>query len=274
MGGRVHSRLVQVICANQWVVGGGKVSMKSLNRLAQATLRSTGRCLYDYYHNLRQPKEVLRIVEFTPRFEDYLSRQGHEAMLMVCPHVSNFDLIGYALAVRGIRFQVLSYPQPPASYRWQNRFRQLEGMDVTPMSLSAMQAAEERLRNQGMVLTGVDRPLPESRYRPRFFGRPAALPAFHVRLALKFRLPIIVVGGLTMPDGHVQAWATDPIIMQSDADLYQEVVQNAEAVLAEIEPVIRQNPEQWSMFYPVWPEALGEVSGHLEKRNYEKAKTR
>jgi lauroyl/myristoyl acyltransferase len=30
-------------------------------------------------------------------------------------------------------------------------------------------------------------------------------------------------------------------------------------VLAQFEIRIRENPTQWAMFYPVWPEALDEV---------------
>jgi lauroyl/myristoyl acyltransferase len=34
-----------------------------------------------------------------------------------------------------------------------------------------------------------------------------------------------------------------------------EIERNAEAVLKPVENWIRQAPEQWSMFYPVWPDA-------------------
>jgi len=113
-------------------------------------------------------------------------------------------------------------------------------------------------------VTGVDRPLSTSedaKYRPRFFGRAAALPVFHIRLALKHNLPIIVVGGARKANGCYSVWASDPIPMQRHSDMVQETVQNAEAVLAVIADYIRQAPEQWAMYYPVWPETLDQAPG-------------
>ncbi len=44
---------------------------------------------------------------------------------------------------------------------------------VTPMSLSAFRQARQRLQDGGSVLTGFDRPLPNTqmrKYRPTFLG--------------------------------------------------------------------------------------------------------
>jgi lauroyl/myristoyl acyltransferase len=42
--------------------------------------------------------------------------------------------------------------------------------------------------------------------------------------------------------------------MQSGPDLKTAIEANAERVLVEAEKFIRLAPNQWSMFYPVWPE--------------------
>jgi phosphatidylinositol dimannoside acyltransferase len=111
------------------------------------------------------------------------------------------------------------------------------------------------------VLTGIDRPLPngDSKYRAHFFGRLASLPVFHIRLALKHKLPIVVLGACRQPDGRYCVWASEPIAMQPDADLVQETVSNAERILAVISGYIRRAPDQWAMYYPVWPEALDQM---------------
>ncbi len=178
---------------------------------------------------------------------------------MVCPHLTNIDLIGHAAALAGMRFQVLSYPDPPASYRITNRLRSASGIDVTPMSIQALRKATTRLREHGFVLTGVDRPIDDEKYRPLFFGRRASLPVGHVRLALMTNVPVVVITGILQPGGRYRVWASDPIWMQPDDDLTTEIVTNAEKILRIIEQEILKAPEQWTMFYPVWPDALVEM---------------
>jgi phosphatidylinositol dimannoside acyltransferase len=245
--------------ANQWVVHGGALSAEELDCLAIATFRNSGRFLYDFFHNLRNPDAVLKMTEFQPSFKRCLEREGKEPQLLVCPHVTNTDLIGRAAALSGLNMQVLSYPQPPGGYRMTNRIREEVRMEVTPMSVTALRQATVRLQNNGTVLTGIDRPVQDRKYMPMFFGRPAALPVAHVRLALKLNIPVTVISGYLRPDGVYVVWASDPIPMHTDPDIHVETVRNAEAILKVIEQAIRSVPDQWAMYYPVWPEALDEI---------------
>lgn len=249
----------QAVRANQWVVHSGNLHPGELDKLTVTTFRNSGRFLYDFFHNLRNPEAVLAMMEFQPSFLRYLERNGKESQLMVCPHLTNTDLIGRAAALSGLNMQVLSYPQPPGGYRLTNEIRREVGMDVTPMSVTSLRQATVRLQNKGTVLTGIDRPVNDRKYQPIFFGRPAALPVTHVRLALKLKIPVIVISGYLKPNGNYVVWASDPIPMRPHPDLQTETVRNAEAILEVVADAIRKVPEQWAMYYPVWPEALNEL---------------
>jgi len=255
------AKMVQAIRANQWVVSQGKLSADDLDQAARATVCMAGRCIYDFYRAVNRPDDILRRVSFSPEFESYLQEglQKKQGALLVATHTSNFDLAGQAIALHGLRYQALSYPRPPRGYQWQNRLRSTNGVEVTPMSKSALQKAKENLKNGGVVITGLDRPLPESKYRPRFFGRPAAMPVAHIHLALQTKVPIIVVACHTKPDGSYVLQASKKIWMRPCPDLYTATVENAEKILSVAEAFILQAPRQWSMFYPVWPEVLDEV---------------
>jgi phosphatidylinositol dimannoside acyltransferase len=257
------SSLVQAIRANHLILGGESLSERELEQRTRATLRNTGRNLYDFYHYLHNNQKVLDMVDFDPSFMHWFAceQSKKQPLIFVAPHLSNFDLMMRAIILRGGQYHVLSYPDPNAGYRWQNQLRELPGLKITPMSIQALRQASETLRANGAVITGVDRPLPnpDAKYRPRFFGRPASLPVFHIRLALKHDLPIIVITGYRKPDGRSLIVASDPIPMQRHPDLQEETIINAEAVLSVLENYIRQAPEQWAMFYPVWPEALAKV---------------
>lgn len=256
--------LAQAVRVNQWVVSEGKFSVEELDQIVQETFRSRSRNLYEYYHYLEDQAVFQSRVEFSSNLIKCieLSKEKKKGIMFVCPHLGNFDLVGHVLTMRGLRPQILSYPLPPGGYQWQNRIRRMSGLDITPMTVSSMRKALKHLSEGGSVLTGVDRPLPSSKYRPRFFGRHTAMPVSYVRMAIKANIPVTVLACYGQPNGKYIVHASEPIPMHTNSDLYIETVQNAEAVLNVTADYIREVPSQWAMFYPVWPEALKEVPRH------------
>jgi len=155
--------------------------------------------------------------------------------------------------------QVLSYPQVSSGYAWQNYLRRKQGLNITPITPSALSQARITLQQGGAVLTGLDRPNPGSGYAPRFFGHPAEVPVFYVRLALKANAPVYVVTIHTDPAGGYLLETSNPIIMKPCGNPRTEFITNAERVLAASEKFIIQYPDQWAMFYPVWQESIRKV---------------
>jgi lauroyl/myristoyl acyltransferase len=257
---------VRAARTNQWVVAGGGLPASRLDELTRAVFQTTAKGFYDFYHYMNNHQAAIELVEIDSSVREAVEwyRNGHSGVLVVIPHVSNFELLALAFAnislFSGVKVQFLSYPQPTAGYRLQNRIRDLEGLLITPISMESMRQAIQFMKQGGVVLTGVDRPMgSDAISRPSFFGRPSNLPTGYVRLALKAGVPVLVVSGQTLSDGHYRLLAFDPIQMQSYQDKTEELLQNAQSVLAVIEGVIRRAPEQWAMFYPVWPEALQEI---------------
>ena len=256
--GNKRSEMGRAVRANQWMISAETLNGPALEKRTHQVFRINTHCLYDYYHNLKRPQVVRDMVSFDPNFKDVLTQveTGHSPALFLMPHLSNYDLAGRALALYGLNFQVLSYPQPPSGYQLANQIRQEGGMEVTPMSIQAVQQARQRLRAGGVVLTGVDRPLGDTRYFPRFFGKPAHLPVAHVQLALQVDVPVYVVACVQIGPARYKIVASPRLIMQHLADRVTTLIQNAETILAEVEKLVRAYPTQWAMFYPVWPEAL------------------
>ena len=257
---------VQATRANQWVVAGGELSASRLDELTRSVFQTTAYGLYDFYHNMNNPQAAVDLVEIDTSVRAGLEwyHGAHSGVLVVIPHVSNFELLALAFAhtslFNGVKVQFLSYPQPTAAYRLQNRMRTLEGLQITPISIESMRQAIQFMKQGGVVLTGVDRPMGgDTSCRPSFFGRPSSLPTGYVRLAIKAGVPVVVISGQILSDGHYRLMAFEPIPMHSYQDKTEELLQNAQPVLAVIEGVIRKAPEQWAMFYPVWPEALQEI---------------
>jgi phosphatidylinositol dimannoside acyltransferase len=261
VGSLKNTALIQAIRANQWVIHDQQLSKKALNKLPRVVFRSASKCFFDYFYFLNRPDKLEENVRFSPEAEAVIQRiANNEPCMVVCPHLSNFELMGFTLAIHQVKVQVLTFPQPVATYKWQNDLRQREGLIITPMSLSAFRQARQRLREGGSVLTGLDRPLEkglQEKYQPAFFGQPANLPVAYIRMALEANVPVFVFAAAYRPDGKYYLEGSPPIIMEPKEDLEEEILYNAHKVLKVAEDIIKKYPQQWAMFYPVWPQFLG-----------------
>lgn len=257
---RRTSRMVMAVRANQWIVHDERISAEELDLAVLRVFENVGRGLYDFFHHLNNPGAFRRMVVFDATYEAAFERakRNRRGTIYVAPHMAGFDVIGRAMVLRGTPMQFLTYPDPPGGYQWQNALREFPGARITPMSIDAFRVASQTLAAGGTVITGVDRPLPklESKYRPRFFDRPAIMPVFHIKLALRHDLPITVISGYLRDDGHYDVGASEPIPMERRPDPVEATVVNAEKILQVMARDIRKAPDLWGMLYPVWPESL------------------
>jgi phosphatidylinositol dimannoside acyltransferase len=249
--------IVRAVRGNQAVVGGGGLSPAELDQRVRATFLQTGYCLYDLYHNLGNLAAIQNLLEWTPAIDQLVKERQNasQGLTIVGVHMSNFDFVAQAVYLRGLRAMPLGLPNPGGGYKWQNDLRKKAGFEIVPASVTALRQATKLLEQGGTVITGLDRPLAESKYLPRFFRLPAALPVMHILLALKTRTPVIVAAAFRDERGCYQIEISEPVSMQPYHDRHEEIVRNAETVLEIAEGYISRAPTQWSMFYPVWPDA-------------------
>ena len=253
-----NNPMVKAVRANQWVISGEKMDARQLDEITLKTFQHTADCLYDLYHNLPHPDQIMDRVTMSPNLIQLLDKRlsGEKGTLILVPHMSNFDLAGRAIALHGYPILVLSNPQPPGGYQWQNKMRRDYGIDINPMSLASLRSARERLKNGGLVLTGMDRPMENSNHCPNFFGYPSKVPVTYVSLAATTSSDMVVASCLGKGQGSYTIECSNIIKFSPDDNKNVEFVTNAEKVLKEAERFISASPEQWSMFYPVWPWAL------------------
>ncbi len=258
-----NSALVRAVRANQYVISGGTLRGEALEERVRQVLYHGARCQYDFYHHFGNPEAVLDLVSLDDNALALIERSQHpdqhRGTIVVGPHLSNFDLGMQALGHSGLQALVLAIATPTSGYQWQNEMRQQSGLEVLPINAGTLLDAMRRLRRGGLVVTGVDRPVPGKKETLTFFGRPAALPVGHVRMAMDAKVPVQVVSVHMTPDGQYHLSASEPIEMESTGDRKRDIRVNAQRVLAEVEARIRAHPEQWLMYYPVWPEVLAEL---------------
>ena len=125
------------------------------------------------------------------------------------------------------------------------------GLSVTPITSQALRQALRTLRQPGVVMTAVDRPDPQGEMLT-FFGKPARLPVGLARLAIRTRVPILVEGTWETSPGRYRADLLTVLEPPAVSDETQATMDFAQQVLSHLEAFIRQRPEQWLMFFPVW----------------------
>ncbi len=258
---RHHSKLVRAIRTNQWVIRGAGPDKEALDQAVRDTLKSLAHSLYSLYHYIHDPKAIHNMVDLNPVARGLVERPefSDRGLMLVGLHLSNFDFVLQAMCMQGMKVFVLTIPDPQGGQRMEYEIRKKTGMNLVPASVNAMRHAVKYLRQGGVVLTGIDRPVFASKSRPRFFGRASSLPTHHIHLAMKAGVPVMIVAAKLGVDGRYHVRTSELIEMESDPDYEQGIVRNAERVLKDAEKFIMQAPEQWSMSLPVWPDLMDDV---------------
>jgi lauroyl/myristoyl acyltransferase len=255
---RQDSSMIQAVRANQWVVRGETLKKEVLDQAVLETLRNSARSIFDLYHYMQNPKATGHLIVLDPASQALIRRPEFDkrGLMLVGLHLSNFDLAIQWFIRQGMKPLVLTIPNPQGGRRREYEVRKKMGLNLVPASFAALRQALKHLQQGGVVMTGIDRPIPAPRVRPLFFGRPAALPIHHVSLAVKAKVPVMIIVTNLQPDGKYHMLTSDLIEMDPHRDRATEEIQNAEKVLGIAERFIRQAPQQWSIALPVWPEAL------------------
>jgi lauroyl/myristoyl acyltransferase len=256
---RARPAVYRIVVANVRQVLGPGAEDRIVSQTARRVVYYAVRSYYDLYHNLQRPREELIASVDYPESAQQTVREmqaGTKGTLLVVPHLGNFDLAGQALATYLPGLQVLSLADPPPGFQIANEMRRHGGIDVTPLSPSALRKAIGRLRSGGVVATGGDRPVSELDEPVPFFGRLARMPSAPVRLALKTGAQIAVAYCVVNPETHKDTlYLEPPFDLVRSGEPNQDMVENKRQVLERLETAIRRWVEQWMMFVPVWPEA-------------------
>ena len=234
---------------------GPEVNENALHDVTRRVFAHAGQTYYDFFNAIGQPPEILvKAVHIPESLFMHINSgmaQGR-GVLLLGMHMSNFDLVILTLGAHGLHIQLLTVADPHPGFYVLNRLRVKAGFEVTPITPESLRAAVRRLRNGGLVMTAGDRPIPEL---ITFFARPAYLPLGPARLAMMSEATVLMGGcHYDSHDGYV-LHITGPIEMVRTGDWRRDILANTRRLSTILEGYVRADPEQWMMFYPLWPEA-------------------
>ena len=251
-----ESQVVRAVRANQWVIRGGTLRGETLDGAVAETLQHAARCIFDLYHYMNRPDAASQQIVLEPSFQRILARPEYDrrGLIIIGLHMSNFDLVLHWVSTRGLRPLAVTIPNPQGGRRVEYEMRKRMGITLLPASVGALRQAIRHLRNGGMVLTGMDRPIPNPEMCPRFFDQPAALPLHHIFLATKAQVPLVIAVTHLREDGKYHVLLSEEIELEDHTDSDVSMLRNAEEVLRAAEPLIQPFPAQWLVPLPVWPQ--------------------
>jgi lauroyl/myristoyl acyltransferase len=260
---QVDSPVIRALRQNQAVVRGLPVDDPSLDQAAFKALQITTRGYVHLFKNLGKSVETRRAVcvidePFINKIVSYY--QSGQGVFVVGFHMAGFDQVIVSLGTYGFPLLGLTYADPNAVYRFQNQVRLNCGvnvMDITPQSL---RQGLRYLRQGNVVMTACDRPDPLGEELV-FFGRKARLPVGHARLALHAGVPLVVGVTRRTGEGTYAASMLDIFEPYSTGNDTQDAIDLSQRVITVFEAYLRQHPEEWLMFFPVWGENHGDPSG-------------
>ncbi len=258
MSSRRGARVVRAIRLNQWVIRGENLDSAALDAAVRETFRQSARSIFDLHHFIGDLEATRRLIVMDEGTQAMASRSEFEkrGMVAVGLHMSGFDLILQWLCRQGLKPLVFTIAEPKGGRRVEFEQRRELGMNLVPASLSGLRHAAEHLSKGGLVITGIDRPIPDPKVRPIFFGRPSVLPMHHIFMALKAGVPVQIFAAHHRQDGRYHVLSSEVIEMERHPDREKEALLNTEKVLSIAEDFIRNAPEQWSVPLAVWPDLI------------------
>lgn len=253
---RQKPQIYWTVRANLRQILGSEADDATLHEMTRHVFFHAGQTYYDFFHVIGRPPEVhAKMIHVPESLVDHIRSEMSKGngVLLLGMHMSNFDLVLLAFGAYGFSVQVLTVSDPVPGFHVLNRLRAKAGFEVTPITRESLRTAVRRLKGGGLVLTAGDRPIPEDRALISFFGRPAYLPLGPVRLAMMSEATILMGGCHYDPQQGYVLEVTGPIELVRTGNWRKDMVDNASRLAAILEGYVRAHPEQWMMFYPLWP---------------------
>lgn len=177
-------------------------------------------------------------------------------VLLVTPHLGNWEFGGALLARRGEKLLVLTQAEPGRGLtELRQKSRARWGIETLVVGEDAFAFVEiiKRLQAGATVALLVDRPPPPTAVTVELFGRPFQASVAAAELARASGCAILPTFVIRTPRGYRAEIL--PEIAYDRAAIGDRAARTrlTQEILRAFEPVIRQHVAQWYHFVPIWP---------------------
>ena len=229
----------------------------SLDALCNRNVSNFARMLADYFRCAAGAGAACLLTEWRGMENMEAARAAGHGIVLVTAHLGNWELGGVLLAQHGLPMSVVTLEEPATGLtQWRDAFRRKAGIrthTVGPGHNFAFVEMIGALRRNEVVAMLTDRPYAGSGSPVKFFGKTAEFSTGPALLWQHTGAAVIPAFVLRNEHGTYTAFADAPLPFVRTADPRADIVSNTQILATHFENVIRQHPDQWFNYVPIWP---------------------
>jgi len=235
---------------------------EALEKLCRRNYRNFARMLTDYFYLTRSRGAGIRAMLHGWSGLEYITaaRAEGRGVILITAHLGHWEMGGLLLAKDGVPTNIITLPEPGSLNEWREENRQKAGVKTITVGSDKFAFVEimRALRQNECVAMLVDRPYAGSGVPVKLFGHDTEFSSGPVRLWEHTRSAVLPAFVLQREDGRYTSFIAPPVELDPALTL-EENTQRIADVFADI---IRQHPEQWYNFVPIFkntPEPVVEL---------------
>ena len=171
--------------------------------------------------------------------------------LLITGHLGAWELGGMVLASDGFPVNVVTMAEPTQGLNeWRHKYRGRFGIKTITVGSDKFAFVEiiQALRRNELVAMLVDRPYLNSGVRVNFFGRSTLFSSAAARIWRYTQATVIPAFVVQLRPASYGCYAYPCIDMAAD----RTVEENSQLIANVFQGIIREFPEQWYNFVPIW----------------------
>lgn len=244
--------------ANFAVVLGKPQDHPDVARVARRTFRNFAKYITEI---MRFPRlgmdDLARLVHLQgwEHFTEGLAR--HRGVIFVSIHFGNFDL-GGARVAHDVKLNVIADDltnQRLMDLIVGNRAHKNITLHSPVGAAKKVLGALRRNEMVGLMMDLGPRADAFGNVEVRFFGTPTKFPSVAANLARVSGAPIVVSAVVRERDNTFRGIALPPIVVERTREAAEDIERGTQAIVDGLERFIREWPDQWYIFRPMWPAA-------------------
>jgi lauroyl/myristoyl acyltransferase len=221
--------------------------------VARRAFQNYGRMLMDFLlMGSVTPEELVKRVTIDGLDQLDAALTKGKGVIMAVPHMGSWDMAGSYAGAIGYPIAAVAERFPGSLNDAVIRTRQRFGLDVIALGRSAVRAITKALEANSIVALLCD--LEQGRgVTVRFFGRTAIVPGGPAAIALKTGAALMPACQYMTSPGHHHIHLDPPLAWQA-GETKEGLMQR---VVSRFEDFIRERPDQWYAFRPMFARDVG-----------------